>query len=119
MNLFVYGTLRRDGPSGPLLARFKRFRGEVHGQLFRMPAGYPALVLGGAGTVEGEYVEAVDSGTLAMIDLYEGVADGLYERVSCEVRIALRWHAAQVYVMRDPQARGGVPIDRWRNVVRR
>ena len=84
-----------------------------------MPAGYPALVLGGAKPVAGEYVEAVDEQTLAMIDLYEGVADGLYQRVECEVRIALRRHPAQVYVMADPEARGGVPIARWRNVVRR
>lgn len=84
-----------------------------------MPAGYPALVLGGAKPVVGEYIEAVDPATLAMVDLYEGVADGLYTRVPCEVRIALRRHRAEVYVMADPEARGGVPIPAWRNVVRR
>lgn len=119
MNLFVYGTLRRDGPSGGVLSRFKRFPGEVCGQLYRMPAGYPALVLGGAKRVAGEYIEAVDPETLAMVDLYEGVQDGLYERVECEVLIALRRHPAQVYVMRDPESQGGVAIDRWRNVRRR
>lgn len=119
MNLFVYGTLRADGPSAGLLARFKRFPAEVCGQLYRMPAGYPALVLGGAKRVAGEYIEAVDPETLALVDLYEGVADGLYQRVSCEVSIALRRHEAQVYVMRDPRVSGGVAIDRWRNVVRR
>ena len=121
MNLFVYGTLKRGGPNGALLLRFKHFPARVHGHLYRLDAGYPALVLDpGGAPVEGEYIEGVDPGTLRLVDLYEGVEEGLYQRVPCEVTIGLRKHTAEVYVMADAPQRGRlIPGGVWRNPIRR
>ena len=113
--LFVYGTLMSDGPRAGLLGRGRRRLGRVQGRLFAMPSGYPALVLGSEGTVEGEVVEGLDESRMRMIDLYEGVPEGLYERVDVDVEIDGKSTAAWAYVMRTPGARGGVPWpgNRW------
>lgn len=111
--LFVYGTLLSDGPRAGLVPGRRR-PGRVDGRLYAMPAGYPALVLGG-GEVEGEVVDGVTEAQLRLIDHYEGLAEGLYERVVCDVRVGGRTVGAWVYVMARPEARGGVrwPGTRW------
>lgn len=122
MNLFVYGTLKTGGANGALLGRCKRFPAKAEGRLYRMPTGVPALVVQpDAGWVEGEFVEAVPPEVVALCDLYDGVAEGLYERVAAEVVIGLRRHPVQLYAMSDAEARGGVhlPSGRWNHVVRR
>lgn len=121
MNLFVYGTLLAGQPQGALLARFRRAPATLKASLFRLPAGYPAVRLDGGGTVHGELVEGVDERTLALLDHYEGVDEGLYTRLACDVVLGLRRHPAEVYAMGDPKARGGVPIPsgRWTAAIRR
>lgn len=118
--LFVYGTLLSIGGQGHLVGSLVRKAGEITGKLYRMPAGYPAMAEG-SGTVHGELVEGVDDALLALLDRYEGVNDGLYDRKMVEVSAHGRVSAAWTYVMADPIARGGVliPSGRWRSVVRR
>lgn len=121
MNLFVYGTLMGGQPQGALLGRFRRLPAHVKGSLFRMPAGYPAVRLDEGGQVHGELVLGVDARTLSVLDHYEGVDEGLYARVPCDVVVGLRREPAELYVMADPARRGGVPIPsgRWTGVIRR
>jgi gamma-glutamylcyclotransferase (GGCT)/AIG2-like uncharacterized protein YtfP len=121
VNLFVYGTLMGGAPQGALLAGLRRSPATVRGRLYAMPAGYPALVLGGAARVSGELVQGVDPNRLVVLDRYEGVDDGLYERVQVEVDVGLERVSAEAYVMDHPERRGGrlVADGRWRRVARR
>lgn len=121
MNLFVYGTLMGGAPQGALLAGRHRVKATVRGSLFALPAGYPALRPGGDGVVHGELVEGVDERVLALVDRYEGLDEGLYERIELDVDVGLKRERAWVYVMRHPERRGGrrVPDGRWKWVVRR
>lgn len=113
--LFVYGTLMSEGPRAGLLGRGRRRVGRVPGVLFVMPTGYPALVLGSSGSVEGEVVDGLDEARMRMVDLYEGVPEGLYQRVDVDVEVDGRAVAAWAYVMPDAAARGGTrwPGSRW------
>lgn len=121
MKLFVYGTLLGGAPQGALLAGRTRTRATVRGTLYALPAGYPALVLQGQGVVHGEVVDGLDARLMALIDRYEGVDEGLYERVEVDVDVGLRRERAFTYVMAHPERRGGrrVPEGRWAWVVRR
>ena len=129
--LFVYGTLLQGQPSDGYLASRRIRAATVRGRLFRVPAGYPALVLDPDGApIHGELVMDVDPGLLMVLDLFEGVRDGLYQRVP--VSVALRSSAegqqalfaghidAQAYVVTAHQARvrGYHPLDAtdWRTV---
>lgn len=82
--LFVYGTLKRGGENHVHLAG-QRFVGEAATgpgfTLFGMQ-GFPGMVRAAddTGGVTGELWE-VDAGTLRTLDILEGVAEGLYERV--------------------------------------
>ena len=119
--LFVYGTLMTGGERAELLRGLERRIGSVRGTLFDLPAGYPALVLDGTGRVHGEVVEAPDARLLALLDLYEGVADGLYDRVSVDAKVGLRTERAWTYVLDAARARNGriVRGGRWRSPRRR
>jgi gamma-glutamylcyclotransferase (GGCT)/AIG2-like uncharacterized protein YtfP len=112
--LFAYGTL------GP---RFDRRphewrRDAVRGRLFDLGV-YPALVdcgLSTAAWVEGS-VRAVEADELdGDLDAYEGVAEGLFERVAAVTRDGHRvW--VYVYARALPQwARG--PLSRWDRAAR-
>lgn len=122
MDLFVYGTLMRGAPQGALMARLPRVDARVAGRLYRMPAGYPALVPeAGVGFVYGELVSDVDERLLVLLDHYEGVEEGLYVRQELDVLVGLLRRRALVYVGVDPVRRGGtlLPSGRWRDVIRR
>jgi gamma-glutamylcyclotransferase (GGCT)/AIG2-like uncharacterized protein YtfP len=74
--LFVYGTLKQGGPieARRPLAEGGHFlmQGSVAGRLY-LADGYPALVPGGTGRVEGEIYELKEPlPTLAALDAYEG-----------------------------------------------
>jgi gamma-glutamylcyclotransferase (GGCT)/AIG2-like uncharacterized protein YtfP len=124
--LFVYGTLKADQAQSALLGDLPRQLASVAGTLYDLPAGYPALVLhpGGNGErrwVWGELVGPVDQRLLELIDLYEGVSQGLYRRVTADVRVGLRTVGAWTYVMDPGLARQGrvVATGRWRPIRRR
>jgi gamma-glutamylcyclotransferase (GGCT)/AIG2-like uncharacterized protein YtfP len=72
--LFVYGTLRRNCPSG---AHQKYLAGaefvanaQVRGSLYRVSY-YPALAVDGKGWVQGEIYRLKDKHQLALLDTYE------------------------------------------------
>jgi gamma-glutamylcyclotransferase (GGCT)/AIG2-like uncharacterized protein YtfP len=93
--LFVYGTLREGGTNHAWLLRTHPeglTAAWVAGRLFRLAAGYPALVPGpepavpapGPGWVRGDFVgyedEADLESALADLDPLEGVEEGLFTR---------------------------------------
>lgn len=84
--LFVYGTLKRHGSNHRFLAG-QHFIGTARTQAgFRLYdlGGYPGLVATAPGdggrSIEGEVWE-VDDDALARLDAFEGLDEGLYERV--------------------------------------
>jgi gamma-glutamylaminecyclotransferase len=87
--LFVYGTLKRGGENHARLQAQTLLgpaRTSAGYRLYQLD-GYPGMVADAsqAGSVSGE-VWAVDDPALAELDLFEGVDEGLYERVA--VRLA-------------------------------
>jgi gamma-glutamylaminecyclotransferase len=86
--VFVYGTLKRGGDNHPYIA-YQQFLGPA-----RTPPGYTLYSLGDypgmvrtpedTAGVNGE-LWAVDDACLQQLDLLEGVAEGLYERVSLKL----------------------------------
>lgn len=109
--LFAYGTLMPDGPEAA--ARGGWAADAIRGRLYDLGP-YPTVAELGdpaSGWVEG-FVRTVDEAELAgRLDLYEGVAEGLYRR---SVVITRAGRAAWVYSYARPlpgDARG--PLDRW------
>ncbi len=112
--LFVYGTLREGGSNHAWLLRTQPeglTRARVSGRLFRLPAGYPALVPGPEpeapppcpGWVFGDFVgyedEAELESALADLDPLEGVEEGLFSREILPVTLEGGQHyRAWVYV---------------------
>lgn len=119
--LFVYGTLLEGGPAAALVGPAPRRPATVRGTLYQLPAGYPALALRGNGLVHGELVELADPAVLRVLDHYEGVDDGLYQRVEVEAVVGLRRVPAWAWVQDDPRLRGGRPLPsgRWLHPRRR
>lgn len=79
--LFVYGSLMRGQAAEGYLADRLVVPATTRGRLFRVPAGYPALVVDAAGQpIMGELVLDPTPGLFTVLDLYEGVATGLYRR---------------------------------------
>ncbi len=116
--LFVYGSLLSGGGTG-FLAGLQARPGRVRGRLFRMPHGYPALVLEDeGGWVAGELVLLDGPHRLAVLDHYEGVGRGLYTRVAVRVASAGRARGAWAYTMTEAQVRSrrgvSIPSGRWR-----
>ena len=105
-SLFVYGTLMRGHDQARFLSGLRRRPARARGRLWSLPAGYPAMGPG-SDTVFGELVEGVNDGLLALLDTYEGVGSGLYERRQCAVQVDTEYITAWVYWMEDPQRRGG------------
>lgn len=125
-SLFVYGTQLSAHEQGGYLARVPRAPAWVDGRLYDLPAGYPALVVDvGAGEerlrVWGELAGPVDEPVLALLDLCEGVGQGLFERRTIEVHCGPRAQRAWAYVMDPARARAGrlLAHGRWRPVRRR
>lgn len=86
--VFVYGTLKRGGSNHALLAG-QHFLGPVRtapGFTLYALGDYPGMVRDPAALagVLGE-LWAVDSACLMQLDLLEGVAEGLYERVPLQL----------------------------------
>lgn len=119
--LFVYGSLKSIGAQSQLLGTGRRRPGTIRGRLYGLPAGYPAVALEEEGIVHGEWLDPVPRNLLALLDTYEGVPEGLFERRVVEVSTSAVRFSAWAWVMEDPRSRGGTPIKsgRWRPVIRR
>lgn len=113
--LFVYGTLKTGGGQEAMLGDVSRVAATTRGTLWDLPAGYPALGPGAA-EVHGELVELPHPSALSVLDRFEGVDEGLYERVMIDVVSKGQTERAWAYVMERPRARGGrrIPGGRWR-----
>jgi gamma-glutamylcyclotransferase (GGCT)/AIG2-like uncharacterized protein YtfP len=114
--LFVYGTLMTGGQRALLLRGLTRRPASVRGALYHLREGYPAMDPEGDGVVHGELVDPPAPALLALLDHYEGVDEGLFQRVEVTVRLPLARATAWAWVMRRPDQRGGVavPSGRWR-----
>lgn len=89
--LFVYGTLRSGGEGHRLLdGCTPEGEATVRGTLYDVEGRYPALVLEGEGTVWGERWNCPEA-SLAAVDRYEGVGQGLFTRVRVEAGGELCW----------------------------
>lgn len=104
-----------------MLGRVERAAAKTRGKLWRLPQGYPALELGGDDWVYGELVQPVSDSLLALVDKYEGVDEGLYQRLDVDVVVGLRVVSAWTYAMVTPKTRGGIliPSGRYTSVTRR
>ncbi len=119
--LFVYGTLMRGEERDGLVAHLQARPATVRGQLWRAPAGYPALFLDPSGQeIMGELLELEKESILMVLDLYEGVGEGLYSREKVNVVVAGTQEPAWVYVMSRAQLRiaGCKPLktNDWRTI---
>jgi gamma-glutamylaminecyclotransferase len=86
--VFVYGTLKRGGDNHHYIA-YQQFLGEARtppGYTLYSLGDYPGMVRAADDTagVTGE-LWAVDDPCLTQLDLLEGTAEGLYERVSIKL----------------------------------
>ncbi len=102
--LFVYGSLLLGQRSDGYLGGLERWPARVQGALYRLPAGYPALVvhrsvIPGASWVQGELVALEHARRLTVLDLYEGVGRGLFRRELHQVQSGQRSVHAWVYTM--------------------
>ena len=87
-DLFVYGTLRSDGPANGRLAGCTRVADAVvRGVLYDIDGQYPALLPYGKDPVEGE-VWRCAAELLDVLDHYEGTASGLFRRIGVQAETA-------------------------------
>jgi gamma-glutamylcyclotransferase (GGCT)/AIG2-like uncharacterized protein YtfP len=117
--LFVYGTLLQGQAQGGLVAGPRR-PARLPGTLWRVPAGYPALVPDPAGPlIHGELVQ-VDDAQLAVLDVLERVANGLYTRRMYTVQCDGKPVSAFAYTVTQAEARARrykpLTVDDWRRV---
>lgn len=115
LHLFVYGTLKGGESQSGLLRGLRRQPARIRGRLYHLPAGYPAVSPGGMEEVWGELVEPPSEALLDLLDQYEGVDSGAFQRVQVPAILGLRTVRAWAWVMEDPGARGGrlLPSGRW------
>ncbi|MBS5316997.1 MAG: gamma-glutamylcyclotransferase [Clostridiales bacterium] len=91
--VFVYGSLRTDfwNYDKVLKNRVRQVeKGQIEGDLYHLPAGYPAVILG-EGTVYGEVITLSQDKILKSLDLLEGYMgegeENLYVRVKQKVHL--------------------------------
>lgn len=118
--LFVYGTLLRGEEREGLVSQFEARAAITLGKLWRVPAGYPALQFSMEGTpISGEVLTISGSPVLSVLDLYEGVGEGLYDRIRLPIQTDKGTEQAWAYVMSPVQLRraGCIPlkVNDWRH----
>ena len=117
--LFVYGSLMGGEEREGLLFHLSAVPATAPGRLWRAAAGYPAFEYDHAGAaIRGELVGVEDPQLLRVLDLVEGVSDGLYSRVQIPVAGPDGSVTAWTYVMdRHQRRRAGctpIPGTDWR-----
>ena len=121
--LFVYGSLMKGEPLHGYLAGLEAREVRTQGRLFRLPAGYPALVPGkGDGWATGELVSLPSMSKFIVLDMVEGVDRGLYSRQKIQVEWQGQNLNAWAYVMTLKQVNESngtrIPSGNWRKVPR-
>jgi len=119
--LFIYGTLMRGEERDGLVAHLTAHPATVRGNLWRAPAGYPALQMNPNGLdIAGELLVLEQQSILMVLDLYEGVAEGLYTREVIDVSVKGQTESAWAYTMSSLQLRraGCAPLKAtdWRSI---
>jgi gamma-glutamylaminecyclotransferase len=111
--LFVYGTLRSGGgKEGMLLGCRWMEDAAVDGALYDFGA-HPALVVGEPGRVEGE-LWLCPRETLARLDAYEGVGEGLFVRAKIPLEDGWCWsYAAGPLLLARLEDATLIPSGRW------
>ena len=105
-HLFVYGTLMRGEEREGIVAHLDMQPAIARGQLWRAPAGYPALFVDPHGLpIRGELLAIEQPSIFMVLDLYEGVAEGLYTREIIEVHTETGPTTAWSYIMSQQQLR--------------
>ena len=122
--LFVYGSLMRGQSADHYLAHLAAAPATCKGRLYRVPAGYPALVADPAGReIQGEAVRFSEPGLLTLVDLYENTREGVYRRERLPIEVRGRTLEAWVYTTtaRQAQRHGFHALDAtdWRAVAPR
>ena len=123
-HLFVYGTLLRGEERDGMVLSLPVAAATTKGRLHLAPAGYPALELDPtAGQVYGEVLTLESPAILTLLDLVEGVADGLYSRVQIPIESEDGPDHAWAYVMGTGQLRRAgcrpLKVRDWRALARR
>lgn len=123
-HLFVYGTLMRGEERDGMVLSLPVAPATTRGRLHMVPAGYPALELDPkAAEISGELLTLEDPGILTLLDLVEGVAQGLYTRAQIPVWTADGMLEAWAYVMGIQQLRRAacrpLKVKDWRALARR
>jgi gamma-glutamylcyclotransferase (GGCT)/AIG2-like uncharacterized protein YtfP len=124
MHLFVYGSLLRGEERDGMVLSLPVAPATSLGRLHMVPAGYPALEIDPRGApISGEVLALEHPGILTLLDLVEGVADGLYSRVVIPVQTEDRTLDAWAYVMGPQQLRRAgcrpLKVRDWRHRTRR
>jgi gamma-glutamylcyclotransferase (GGCT)/AIG2-like uncharacterized protein YtfP len=84
-HLFVYGTLKKGGSGVQLLSGCDWLgKAAVQGTLYNIDGRFPALMLYGVTSVQGE-VWRCPFEKLAALDAHEGLGDGMFRRVAVQV----------------------------------
>ena len=122
--LFVYGTLMRGEEREGLLANLTARPATIRGQLWRAPAGYPALLLVDSGTeIAGEVLTLDNPAILTALDLIEGTKEGLFTRTEATIQTESGPQQAWDYVMSPLQLRQAgcrqTKATDWRKLTRR
>ena len=136
--LFVYGTLMQGQPADGYLANRRIRAATTPGVLYRVPAGYPALVPDPSGApIHGELILDTEPGLLTVLDLYESTGTGLFLRKPIRVTLldtasgqrglfsagSASLMDAQAYVVTEKQARfrryHRLKTTDWRNIAPR
>jgi gamma-glutamylaminecyclotransferase len=110
--IFVYGSLKRGGSNHRYLAG-QKFLGETRtapGYTLYSLGDYPGMVPSTVASddVTGE-LWAIDAVCLAKLDVLEGLAEGLYARVSIELTPPFAGQSAETYLYLRSLA-GCVPV---------
>lgn len=122
--LFVYGTLLRGEERDGMVLSLPVAPATTRGRLHIAPAGYPALELDPAAqSVSGEVLTLESPSILTLLDLVEGVSDGLYSRILIPIDTQGGPDIAWAYVMGQGQLkRAGcrpLKVRDWRSLARR
>jgi len=113
VRVFVYGSLRRGEENVGLVADLPTTPARVRGWLWRLPEGWPVLVLDPDGLlIAGELLDGVDQARLAELDDLEGLDRGLYRRETAIVEVGGRYVAAACYTLSEVEValRGSSPL---------